>query len=136
LQKSQASPEKAVQTEVESPSVILAVDDTPENLDVVKGVLAATHTVRVAINGMIALKIAVKQKPDLILLDINMPGMDGYEVCRELKNDPATRSIPVIFLTAELDQASRQKGLELGAVDYVTKPIDPQILLASVNRHL
>jgi len=116
--------------------VILAVDDTPENLDVVRGILAPDNIVRVAINGMVALKIAQKQSPDLILLDINMPGMDGYEVCRRLKDDKDTWHIPVIFLTAELDSASRQKGIELGAADYVTKPINPDTLLTSVKNHL
>ena len=116
--------------------VILAVDDTPENLDVVKGILAPENIVRVAINGMVALKIAQNQLPDLILLNINMPVMDGYEVCSELKNNERTADIPVIFLTAELDDASRLKGLELGAVDYVTKPINPEVLRHSVRRHL
>jgi putative two-component system response regulator len=117
-------------------AVILAVDDTPENLDVVKGILAAENIVRVAINGMVALKIAQKQSPDLILLDINMPGMDGYEVCSKLKNDENTAHIPVIFLTAELDSASKQKGLEVVAVDYVTKPINPEVLKESVRNQL
>ena len=117
-------------------AVILAVDDTPENLDVVKGILAAENIVRVAINGMVALKIAQKQSPDLILLDINMPGMDGYEVCGKLKSDENTARIPVVFLTAELDSASKQKGLELGAADYVTKPINPEILRDCVRSQL
>ena len=116
--------------------VILAVDDTPENLDVVKGILSPENIVRVAINGMVALKIAQKQSPDLILLDINMPGMDGYQVCSELKSDENTAQIPVIFLTAELDEASKQKGFELGAVDYVTKPINPETLKKSVRSQL
>ena len=116
--------------------VILAVDDTPENLDVVKGILAPENIVRVAINGMVALKIAQKQSPDLILLDINMPGMDGYQVCSELKSDENTAQIPVIFLTAELDEASKLKGYELGAVDYITKPINPDILRKSVRSQL
>jgi putative two-component system response regulator len=116
--------------------VILAVDDTPENLDVVKGILSPENIVRVAINGMVALKIAQKQSPDLILLDINMPGMDGYQVCSELKSDKITAQIPVIFLTAELDKASEQKGYELGAVDYVTKPINPETLKKSVRSQL
>ena len=122
--------------EEQSKPVILAVDDTPENLDVVKGILAPETIVRVAINGMVALKIAQKQSPDLILLDINMPGMDGYEVCSKLKSDESTAHIPVIFLTAELDSASKQKGLDLGAVDYVTKPISPEVLKESVRRQL
>ena len=116
--------------------VILAVDDTPENLDVVKGILAPETIVRVAINGMVALKIAQKQSPDLILLDINMPGMDGYQLCSELKNDENTAQIPVIFLTAELDEASKLKGYELGAVDYITKPINPDMLKKSVRSQL
>jgi len=120
----------------QSKSVILAVDDTPENLDVVRGILAPENIVRVAINGMVALKIAQKQSPDLILLDINMPGMDGYEVCSKLKGDENTAHIPVIFLTAELDSASKQKGFELGAVDYVTKPINPKVLIDSVRNQL
>jgi putative two-component system response regulator len=122
--------------EERSKPVILAVDDTPENLDVVKGILAPENIVRVAINGMVALKIAQKQSPDLILLDINMPGMDGYEVCSKLKSDENTARIPVIFLTAELDSASKQKGLDLGAVDYVTKPINPEVLKESVRNQL
>jgi putative two-component system response regulator len=122
--------------EERSKPVILAVDDTPENLDVVKGILAPENIVRVAINGMVALKIAQKQSPDLILLDINMPGMDGYEVCGKLKSDESTAHIPVIFLTAELDSASKQKGLELGAADYVTKPINPEVLKESVRSQL
>ena len=116
--------------------MILAVDDTPENLDVVKGILADGYNIRVAINGMVALKIARKQLPDMILLDINMPGMDGFEVCIELKNDPVTCNIPVVFLSAELDAGIRQKGLDLGASDYVTKPIDPVALKNSVDRQL
>jgi putative two-component system response regulator len=125
-----------VPAEEQSKPVILAVDDTPENLDVVKGILAPENIVRVAINGMVALKIAQKQSPDLILLDINMPGMDGYEVCSKLKSDESTAHIPVIFLTAELDSASKQRGLDLGAVDYVTKPINPEVLKESVRNQL
>jgi putative two-component system response regulator len=125
-----------VPAEEQSKPVILAVDDTPENLDVVKGILAPENIVRVAINGMVVLKIAQKQLPDLILLDINMPGMDGYEVCGKLKSDENTAHIPVIFLTAEPDSASKQKGFELGAVDYVTKPINQETLKDSVRSQL
>jgi len=115
---------------------VLAVDDTPENLDVVKGILAHEYVVKVAINGPMALKIAEKQPPDLILLDIMMPGMDGYEVCRKLKSNPATRDVPVIFLTA-MDQTSDEaSGFELGAADYITKPVNPPILEARVKTHL
>jgi sigma-B regulation protein RsbU (phosphoserine phosphatase) len=115
---------------------VLAVDDTPENLDVVRGILAPEYVVKVAINGPMALKIVQQQQPDLILLDIMMPDMDGFEVCRILKSDPETREVPVIFLTAmdqTLDEAS---GFELGAADYITKPVNPPILQARVKTHL
>jgi sigma-B regulation protein RsbU (phosphoserine phosphatase) len=116
--------------------VILAVDDTPENLDIVKGILASDYVIKVAINGPIALKIAEKQLPDLILLDVMMPGMDGYEVCQRLKENPKTRDIPVIFLTA-MDQTSDEAhGFNLGASDYIAKPVNPPILEARVKTHL
>ena len=113
--------------------VVLAVDDTPENLDVVKGLLSAQYVVKAAINGMMALKIVEKQPPDLILLDIRMPKMDGYEVCRKLKANEATADIPVIFLTGESDAASEADALEVGAAGYITKPIDPGALLAKIT---
>jgi putative two-component system response regulator len=121
-----------VTEQVEKPTV-LAVDDTPENLDVVKGLLTPMYVVKAAINGMMALKIAEKQIPDLILLDIRMPQMDGYEVCRRLKANAATAGIPVIFLTGESDAASEFEANEAGAVGYITKPIDPDTLLAKIN---
>jgi len=113
--------------------VVLAVDDTPENLDVVKGLLIPNYTVKAAINGMMALKIAAKQPPDIILLDIRMPGMDGYEVCRKLKAGETTADIPVVFLTGETDAASEKDALEAGAVGYITKPINPDVLLAKIS---
>jgi sigma-B regulation protein RsbU (phosphoserine phosphatase) len=116
--------------------VILAVDDTPENLDVVKGILASSYTVKAAINGSMALKIAEKQAPDLILLDIMMPDMNGYEVCQRLKSNPATKDIPVIFLTAMDQTTDEASGFELGAADYITKPVNPPILKARVKTHL
>lgn len=115
---------------------ILAVDDTPENLDVVKGILVPEFTVKAAVNGQMALKIAKAQHPDLILLDIMMPEMDGYEVCQALKADEDTRDIPVIFLTAKDQAMDEAKGLEIGSVDYITKPISPSILQARVRTHL
>ena len=122
--------------ENQSKPVILAVDDTPENLDVVKGILASDYLVKAAINGPIALKIAEKLNPDLILLDVMMPGMDGYEVCQKLKENPNTRDIPVIFVTA-MDQTSDEtRGFSLGAADYIFKPVIPPILLARVKTHL
>ena len=118
-------------SEDENKKVILAVDDTPENLDVVKGLLSPHYTVKAAVNGQMALKIAEKQSPDLILLDIRMPGMDGYEVCRQLKADEATAGIPVIFLTGESDVDSEVAAV--GGVGYITKPIEPDALLARVE---
>lgn len=120
-------------TEGTEKPVILAVDDTPENLDVVKSLLSSQFIVKAAINGMMALKIAEKIPPDLILLDIRMPQMDGYDVCRRLKANETTAAIPVIFLTGESDAASEADALEVGAAGYVTKPIDPDTLLAKID---
>ena len=117
-------------------AVILAVDDTPENLDVVKGVLGADYIIRAAINGRIALKIAEKQLPDLILLDIMMPEMDGYEVCEKLKSNTQTAGIPVVFLTGSQDGSSQEKAFDLGAVDFITKPINSSALLSCVKNIL
>ncbi len=115
-------------------NVILAVDDAPENLDIVRTLLASRYTVKAAVNGPMALKIAEKQPPDLILLDIQMPGMDGYEVCRRLKADPATSAIPVIFLTGE--SGVEPEVAEAGGSAYVTKPVDSGVLLSTVEKHL
>lgn len=116
---------------------VLVVDDTPDNLSLMSGLLRDRYRVKVANSGERALKIVqAAPPPDLVLLDIMMPGMDGYEVCRRLKQDAATRDIPVIFLTALTGTEDERKGLELGAVDYVTKPISPPILLARVKNHL
>jgi putative two-component system response regulator len=116
---------------------ILVVDDTPDNLALMQSLLRDRYKVKAANNGERALKIAAaEQPPDLILLDIMMPGIDGYEVCRRLKADAATRDIPVIFLTAKAEVEDERLGLELGAVDYITKPISPPIVLARVQTHL
>lgn len=124
-------------TAVESArKTLLIVDDAPENLDVMKSLLNADFNVKAAVNGRVALKIASQQRPDLILLDVVMPEMDGYEVCRQLKADPTTRDIPVIFLTALDGVNDETKGLELGAVDYISKPLTPAILMARINTHL
>lgn len=118
-------------------ATILVVDDTPENLTLMSALLKDFYQVRVANHGDRALKIAMSDKPpDLILLDIMMPDIDGYEVCRRLKADSTTRDIPIIFLTARSDTEDEQKGLELGAVDYITKPISPPIVLARVAAQL
>ncbi|RDH89357.1 MAG: hypothetical protein DIZ77_09720 [endosymbiont of Seepiophila jonesi] len=124
-------------TEHTGRQLILVVDDTPDNIDVLVGVLRSKYDIKAALNGEKALKIASSDpKPDMILLDIMMSGMDGYEVCRLLKADPATSNIPVIFVTAKDDVADEKRGFELGAVDYITKPISPHIVEARVRTHL
>ena len=116
---------------------VLAVDDTPENLDLMSGLLQDRYRVKVAINGEKALQIARSDDPpDLILLDIMMPGLSGYDVCAQLKQDPATRAIPIIFLTAMTGTDDETKGLEMGAVDFITKPVNPPIVLARVATQL
>jgi len=116
---------------------ILVVDDTPDNLIMMSELLKDEYKVKVANNGEKALKISQSQTPpDLILLDIMMPVMDGYEVCRQLKANPQTQHIPIIFLTAKTDATDETKGLEIGAIDYITKPINPAILMARVRTHL
>jgi putative two-component system response regulator len=116
---------------------ILVVDDTPDNLTLMSGLLKDDYKVKVANGGEKAVKIAMSDSPpDLILLDIMMPEVDGYEVCKRLKADPKTRHIPVIFLTAKTEVADETLGLELGAVDYITKPVSPPIVLARVKTHL
>jgi len=116
----------------EIPKTILVVDDTPSNIDVVKSILSETYLVQAAVNGKIALKVAEKKTPDLILLDIMMPGMDGYEVCKILKADPKTADIPVIFVTGKDQKSDESKGLGLGAIGYITKPVDPSTLKMKV----
>ena len=118
-------------------AVILVVDDTPDNLAVMSQLLKGSYRVIVANNGERALKLArAFPRPDLILLDIMMPGMSGYDVIRALKADSATHHIPVIFLTAMSETEDEQKGLDLGAADYITKPISPPIVLARIRTQL
>ncbi len=120
-----------------SKQTILVVDDAAENIAVLKGILSNGYKVKVALNGAKALKIAFSDTPpDLILLDIMMPGMDGYEVCRRLKADPRTKRIPIIFVTAMGDTKDETHGFELGAVDYITKPVSPPIVRARVHSQL
>jgi putative two-component system response regulator len=117
--------------------IILVVDDTPDNLKIMGGLLRDDYRVKIANGGEKALAIAgASPTPDLILLDIMMPDMDGYEVCRRLKANAATREIPVIFLTAKAEIADEELGLRMGAVDYITKPISPPIVLARVAAQL
>jgi phosphoserine phosphatase RsbU/P len=123
-----------------APSVqklILIVDDTPVNIGVISGALKDSYKTKVATNGEKALALAsAEEKPDLILLDIMMPGMDGYEVCSRLKADPATSEIPVIFLTGQTSAEDETRGFEVGAVDYVHKPFSPAVVNARVRSHI
>jgi putative two-component system response regulator len=120
-----------------SKPMILVVDDAPDSLTLLHALLRDEYKVKVASGGERALTIAVSEpQPDLILLDIMMPGMDGYEVCTRLKADSLTRHIPVMFLTAKSEEADEQRGLDLGAVDYITKPIKGAIVRARVRTQL
>ena len=117
--------------------IILVVDDAPDNIELLRGVLPTDYKVMAATNGVRALKIAQgNPKPDLILLDIMMPGIDGYEVCSRLKSDPRTSKIPVMFLTTKGETENEKRGLNMGAVDYISKPIKPSIVKARVRTHL
>lgn len=117
-------------------STILVVDDTAQNIDVLSGILKKKYKVKAALSGEKALKIAKTSPPDMILLDIMMPNMDGYEVCEKLKQDPLTAGIPVIFITAKNETDDESKGLALGAVDFMSKPVRPAIVEARVATHL
>ena len=120
----------------EKKPTLLVVDDTAANIDILLDALGADYAVRVATDGNAALSSVKKFPPDLILLDIMMPGMDGFEVCRRLKVDPATQDIPIIFITAMNEDADEARGLSLGAVDYITKPFHAAIVNARVRNHL
>ena len=115
---------------------LLVVDDQPVNIQALYQAFAADHQVFMATSGEQALALCASKQPDLVLLDVVMPGMDGYEVCRRLKADEATRDIPVIFVTAHSDEAAETRGLDAGAVDFISKPINPTIVRARVRTHL
>jgi putative two-component system response regulator len=120
-----------------NPKNLLIVDDAPENIDILKSILKPHYALKVATSGRLALQIATTNNPpDLILLDVLMPDMDGYEVCRLLKADPHTRDIPVIFVTARADPEDEAKGFALGGVDYIIKPVSAPVVLARVATHL
>ena len=119
-----------------SQQTILVVDDSAENIDILNAILRPHYLVRAATNGERAIEIAQSRKPDIILLDIMMPGIDGYEVCRRLKENPKTSSIPVLFITTKGEVEDEKKGFELGAADYITKPISPPIVEARIRTHL
>ena len=127
----------AAVTEQMDPATILVVDDTPENLAVLGDLLMSQYQVRVATTGERALQLVhVAPRPDLILLDVSMPGMDGYQVLERLKAQTETRDIPVIFVTAMNSIEDEERGLAMGAVDYITKPLRPSIILARVRTQL
>ncbi len=118
----------------EKPTV-LVVDDTPDNLSLMSGLLKGHYRVKVANTGEKALQMARDQPPDLILLDVMMPGMDGREVCQRLQGDPRTAGVPVIFLTSNDQECDEELGLNLGAVDYITKPFSIPITMARIHNH-
>ncbi len=117
---------------------LLIVDDTPENIKILMETLKDEYKIIAATSGERALEVAASEenRPDLILLDIIMPGIDGYEVCRQLKDNDDTRNIPVIFVTAISEVMDETKGFRLGAVDYITKPFHPPIVKARVHAHI
>lgn len=121
----------------EEPARILVVDDEKTNIDVMVGLLSDEYKVIIAKNGQQALKrVQSDPLPDIILLDIIMPGMDGYEVCRQLKSDKNSAAIPIIFITGMSNPADETKGLELGAVDFIRKPFSPNVVLARIHTHI
>ncbi len=122
--------------ETSDKQTILIVDDTPQNVELLGAALGADYRIKAATSGERALKICAETPPDLILLDIMMPGMSGYEVCERLKANPVTHAIPVIFVTAMGEVEDEKKGLEVGGVDYLTKPVNPPIVRARVKTHL
>lgn len=123
-------------TEHEKKLMILLVDDVPSNIQMLNETLKDGYHLFFATNGRDALRIASEAPPDLIMLDIVMPEMDGYEVCRALKSDPLLKDIPVIFITAVCMESDEEIALELGAVDYITKPFNPSIVRLRVRNHI
>mgnify|MGYP001182694825 CR=1 FL=1 len=116
---------------------ILIVDDTPTNLEILSEILMPEYDISVAITGFEAVELAgQEEQPDLILLDIMMPEMDGYQVCRVLKQQESTKDIPIIFVTSMDQTENEEQGLALGAVDYITKPVNPPVVLARIKTHL
>lgn len=119
-----------------SECTVLIVDDTETNIDILVDTLGDDYDIAVAMDGESALEVVAEEPPDLILLDIMMPGMDGFEVCRRLKDNPDTADIPVIFLSAITEADQKQKGLALGAVDFLTKPFNPSEIQDKVKQYL
>ena len=121
----------------ENKSTVLIVDDVVTNIDVLNAILKELYEVKIALNGVKALEIAAMEPhPDIILLDVMMPEMNGYEVCKKLKSDPSTSEIPVLFVTALDESQFEVQGFDVGGVDYITKPVVPEIVLARVKTHI
>ncbi|MBF0463421.1 MAG: response regulator [Magnetococcales bacterium] len=116
--------------------LILLVDDEPVNIEILHEILQEDYEILFATHGGEALQVAAAQRPDLILLDVMMPNMDGREVCTRLKSNPDLRAIPVIFVTAMGGEREETIGLEAGAVDYITKPVNPAVVRLRVKNHL
>lgn len=121
---------------MESRPQVLIVDDVVENIQVLHAILQESYTTIFATSGKKALEVARAQLPDLILLDVRMPEMDGYEVCRDLRDDPRTENTPVIFVTSLDDVDDETRGFECGGVDYITKPVSPPIVKARIATHI
>lgn len=117
-------------------ATVLLVDDVPANLSLLSGILLDDYRIQLATSGAKALELVAASAPDLILLDVMMPEMDGHEVCKRLKSNPATRDIPVLFVTAQNQIEDEELGLTLGAMDYIHKPISPPIIKARVRNHI
>ena len=117
-------------------ATVLIVDDNPDNLTLIASLLKDKYQTKVATNGATALQIASTSKIDLILLDIMMPDMDGYETCRRLKSNPLSSAVPVVFLTAKSQAEDEALGRSVGAVDFLRKPVNPALLFARVAAHL
>lgn len=120
----------------EKKNKVLIIDDVADNAKVLIEILKNDYMLNVALDGMTGIKLAEEWKPDLILLDIMMPNVDGYEVCRMLKNDEKTNIIPIIFLTALSEVSDEYKGISLGAIDYITKPVHPKLLKARIRNYI
>jgi len=125
-----------METILSAPQTILIVDDTPANIEILGSILRAGYQILFATSGQDALELVAGQVPDLILLDVMMPEMDGYEVCRRLKADPRTRNVPVIFISSLSEEEDETRGLEVGAIDYISKPISAPIVKSRVRNHL
>jgi len=115
--------------------MILIVDDAPANIDVLIAAIGDIDDIAVALDGEEALSIIEEEKPDLVLLDIIMPGIDGFEVCSRIKKNPETSGIPVIFLSGNDSPEEKLKGAQLGAADYMTKPVDSELLLSKIKQY-